>query len=227
MIALSAVGRVGCLVLSIAIGVMATGTRTILALAAVTICAALTHPRALRSVLNVRVASLLAVLLIPAAFLGGERDMAVMGLGISRTGVILGAQMVVRALTILIAIAAFAASLSVAELSGLFERAGMRGLGFAMGVAINMLPSVTRTASTVYHALRLRGGFVRRRFRGLGLLLVTTIVSSLRQAEDVVAAAEARGFAVDRARLRPLAWRPADVALMAALLLVGLVLALW
>ncbi len=142
MIALSAIGRIGCLVLSIAIGVMATGSRTILALAAVTICAALTHPRALRSVLNVRVASLLAVLLIPAAFLGGERNMAVVGLWISRAGVILGAQMVVRALTILIAIAAFAASLSVVELSGLLERAGMRGLGFAMGVAINMLPSV-------------------------------------------------------------------------------------
>jgi len=227
VIALSTTGRVGCLVISIAMGVVAGGVRTALALAAVVACAAMTHPRALRSVANLRVVTLLGLLLIPAAFFGGARDVSVAGVWVSRDGVFLGAQMAARALTILIAIGAFAGSLSIAELSGLLERAGLRGLGFAMGVAINMLPSVTDTATSVYHALRLRGGFVRRRLRGLRLLLVTTVIASLRHAEDIVAAAEARGFAVDRVRPLPLAWRTADLAMVGALLVVGGALALW
>ena len=224
MIPLGTIGRVGCLVLSIAIAVLTEGSRTVIGLGVVACCAALTSFRGLRSLADARVAVLLVLLLVPAAFFGGQRDLMVAGVWVSQEGLRLGAQMVVRALTILTAIAAFAASLSIAELSGLFERAGLRGLGFALGVAINMLPSVSRTTSNIYQALRLRGGFIRRRLRAVRLLLAAAVVANLRHAEDVVVAAEARGFAVERSRPLPLVRRPADPVVLAVLAAAGVLL---
>lgn len=224
MIPLGTLARVGCLIASIAIGVLTDGSRTMVGLGVVACCALLTGSRAVRSLADVRVAVLLALLFVPAAFVGGARDLIVAGVPLSREGLLLGAQMVVRALTVLIAIAAFAATLSLAELSGLFERAGLRGLGFALGVAINMLPSVSRTTLHIYQALRLRGGFVRRRLRAVRLLLAAAVVGNLRHAEDVVAAAEARGFSPERARPLPLVSRPADPWIVAAMALAAVVL---
>jgi len=226
VIPLGTLARIGCLIASVVIGVFTDGWRTMIGLGIVASGAGLTSFRAVRSLADARILALLVLLFVPATFVGGDRDLVVAGVALSREGIVLGAQMVLRALTLLIAIAAFAASLSIAELSGLLERAGLRGLGFALGVAVNMLPSVSRTTSNIYQALRLRGGFARRRLRALRLLFAATVVGNLRHAEDVVAAAEARGFTVERARPLPLVWRPADpwflaVIAGAAVVLIG------
>ncbi len=226
MIPLGTIARVGCLIASIAMGVLTGGSRTMVGLGVVACCALLTSFRAVRSLADVRVGLLLVLLLVPAALVGGPHDLIVAGVPLSREGLLLGAQMVLRALTVLIAIAAFAATLSLAELSGLFERVGLRGLGFALGVAINMLPSVSRTTLNVYQAFRLRGGFVRRRLRAARLLLAATVVGNLRHAEDVVAAAEARGFSAERARPLPLVRRRADPWIVSAMVLAAAAL-LW
>ena len=89
-----------------------------------------------------------------------------------------------------------------------------------------MLPTIQDTVTNAYQALRLRGGFRRQRRQALRLLLVTVVVNSLRHADDVVSAAEARAFSLDRMRPRPVGWSRADLALAAGLVVVGLVVVL-
>ena len=134
--------------------------------------------------------------------------------------------MALRALTIVVAVAGFAASVSVSELAGLMERSGLKGLGFATGVAFNMLPIVRTTATNAYQAIRLRGGFLRHRFTTLGLLLVTVISNSLRQAEDIVTAAEARAYSPGRTRPLSTARNQGDYAVAGTLLAVTILLVL-
>ena len=131
------------------------------------------------------VAILGALLLVPW-LLAGE--------GGRWAGFLLGVQMALRGATVLVAAHLFASAVSVAELTALFEGLGARGLGFAVGVAFNLLPTVQEMARTTYHAMRLRGAFRRPGLRVARLFLVTLVSGALRHADEVVAAAEARAF---------------------------------
>jgi energy-coupling factor transporter transmembrane protein EcfT len=142
----------------------------------------------------------------------------------SMAGLAAGVQMALRVLSIMVAVASFASSVSVSDLSQLLERAGLRGLGFALGVAVNMLPTIGRTLTVAYRALRLRGG-LRRPWLNLRLLLVTVVANSLRHADDIVGSAEARAFSPERRSVVPLVWGAADV--WAIGILVATTLALW
>jgi energy-coupling factor transporter transmembrane protein EcfT len=157
------------------------------------------------------------LLLIPAAFLLGG-DIAEGGAVVfSWQGLAAGAQMALRALGIVVAVSSFAGSVSVSDLSLLLERLGLRGLGFALGVAANMLPTIQRSLATAVQALRLRGG-LRRPWLGMRLLLVTVVANSLRHADDIVCSAEARAFSPDRPTAARLAWSAADAWLIGLLL---------
>ncbi|MGQ9586444.1 MAG: energy-coupling factor transporter transmembrane component T [Anaerolineae bacterium] len=152
------------------------------------------------------------------AFLMGT-PVLVSGSGERLSALILGAQMVLRAATVTIAAHLFARSVSVAELTGLFERLGARGLGFAVGVAFNLLPTVLEAARNTYQAMRLRGAFRRLGLRDARLFLVALVVNTLRHGEEVVEAAESRAF--DPAQPLP---SPAPRPAAADAVLVGLAL---
>lgn len=129
----------------------------------------------------------------------------------SWAGAATGVQMALRAATILIAVGGFTAAISISEVIVLLERVGLSGLGFALGVALNMLPNIQNTAATALAALRLRGGFRRNRYAAARQLLLVTIANSLRYGEQIVSAAEARAYAPERAaRSRPAILRSAD-----------------
>lgn len=123
----------------------------------------------------------------------GEPDMNLWGVALSSEGLHTGVYMLARALSIAVAVSGFSNSVSVNELTGLFERAGAGGLGFAVGVAFNMLPTITTETQNVFDTLRLRGGF-RRPLHGLRTLLIVALSNALRHADDIVWAAEARAF---------------------------------
>jgi energy-coupling factor transporter transmembrane protein EcfT len=216
---LGTLGHLGCLVFSLAVAVLAQGWRVGIACGLTLILAAVFYPSGLKSLLSRRLGLFLGLLLLPAA-LFGPGDWTLGRVTLSLQGLVAGTQMALRAITILVAVAGFAASVSISELSGLLERAGLKGLGFALGVAFNMLPVVQETATNAYHALRLRGGFRRQRCQAIRLLLITVVVNSLRHAEDIVNAAEARAFSITRARPMSIMWRRGDLA-VAGILLVG------
>jgi len=219
---LGTLGHASCLAFALVLAVSATGTRLLLAMLLIGFLALAFQREGLRSLASLRLWAFLAVMVIPASLFIGRADVRVWGVALSHEGIAAGAQMALRALAIVVAVTGFAASVSVSEAGGLLERAGLKGLGFAFGVAVNMLPTLADTAANAYHAMRLRGGLRRWRLRPLRLLLVTMMANSLRHADDVVNAAEARAFAADRRRPLPPLWRGFDPALAAALLVTAI-----
>ena len=151
-------------------------------------------PSVLRPLLRWRWFIALLLLLLPSALWVGTPDIVFAGVMISQFGLHLGVEMACRATTIVIVVSIFSQSISAMELTYLLDRCGLRGLGFAIGVGFHALPTLKQRFVTAYAALRLRGGFRRRRWRAIQLLLITVVTGALRYGEEVVLAAEARAF---------------------------------
>jgi energy-coupling factor transporter transmembrane protein EcfT len=145
---------------------------------------ALAHPRFWLFVLSI---------LALSPFLLGEADIRWAGLQLSRAGLETGLWMALRAATLTLAFNISLGTLSVAQMIRLFDQAGLRGLGFALGVALNIGPALLDVVESAYHTLRLRGGF-RRPIHNARLFLVTVIANSLRYGDDIVMAASTRAF---------------------------------
>jgi len=143
----------------------------------------------------------------------GEPDLLLGPLPLSQEGFWAGLWMVSRALSIALAGMVFSRSVSVSQMAGLLERMGLRGLGFALAVATNMLPTIQETILTSFQAMRLRGGFRSSKLRALKLLLVTVVAGSLRRGDDIVLAAEARAFDPARPQRSSISLVPADLVL--------------
>ena len=166
---------------------------------------ALIYPSALRRILRPRWLILLGILLvISILFSGGKPDRELWGFPVSTENLIVGVKMTLSAIIILIAADGLAASMDITEVAGLFERAGLQGLGFSLGVAANQLPTLRQSSTNAWHSLRMRGGMRAQWWRGLQLLLLTILTNALRRSEDIVLAAEARAFRPDRSRTAPL-----------------------
>jgi energy-coupling factor transporter transmembrane protein EcfT len=161
----------------------------------------LIYPFALRRILRPRWLILLGILLVTSIlFGGGEPDLELWGFPVSSQGITLGVRMTLSAIIILLAADGLAASIAITEVAGLFERLGLQGLGFSLGVAANQLPILRQSSTNAWHSLRMRGGMRAQWWRGLQLLLLTIITNALRRSEEIVLAAEARAFRPDRSR---------------------------
>jgi energy-coupling factor transporter transmembrane protein EcfT len=166
---------------------------------------ALIYPSALRRILRPRWLILLGILLIISILFGGGKiDRVLWGVPVSSENIFIGVKMTLSAMVILIAADGLASSMDITEVAGLFERLGLQGLGFSLGVAANQLPNLRQSSTNAWHSLRMRGGMRAQWWRGLQLLLLTILTNALRRSEDIVLAAEARAFRPDRSRTAPL-----------------------
>lgn len=227
MSALGVWGYLGFLVWAVVLAILALEARVLIVLGMVVAFSALFCASSLQLICRRGFWVLIASALLLSPFFIGEKDMALWGLRLSRQGFWTGLWMTARALSIALAFNTFACAVSVAEVSALFEGAGLKGLGFALGVAFNALPTIQETMENAFTALRLRGGFRRDRFRALKMLLVTIIAGSLRRGDEVVDAAEARAFDPTRVQVQPVRPTRADLLFAVALLGLGFGLVLW
>ena len=157
----------------------------------------------------------------------GEKDLAWGWLRLSQDGFWMGLWMALRALCLTVAFSVALSALSVSEMVRLFETVGLKGLGFALGVALNLLPILQENAMAAYHTLHLRGGFRRRPWQALKLFLITVIANALRHSDDVVNAAAARAFEPTVRRGEPVRFQRADGLLAVVLLSLGFGFTLW
>lgn len=164
---------------------------------------ALVYPVSLRRLLRVRWLVMMAMLALPPVFLLGESDLLVLGVSLSSEGLMAGMQIALRLVVVLVAVDGFTAAVDIAAIAGLLERFGLQGLGFSLGVALNLAPALQTSATCTWRSLWMRGGLRRQRWRGIRLLLVTVVANSLRRAEDIALAAEARAFCPENARSMP------------------------
>lgn len=165
--------------------------------------AAVFYPRSFRSIMRLRWLIMIIILALPPVFLVGEIDRNLGGIPYSSTGLISSIQIVIRILVILIAVNGLTSSVDITSVAGLLERAGLHGIGFSVGVALNLLPSLQQSALNAWRSLWMRGGLRKERIRALRLMAVTIMASALNRAEEIALAAEARAFSPDRARALP------------------------
>ena len=217
-------GYLGFLVWAVAMAVAAPEARALAVLGLVTVFCVLFCREGLRVVGRPQFWLLVGAALLLSPFFIGEKDIVLGSLRLSRAGLWAGLWMTVRALSIGLALGGFTAVVSVADLAMLFERAGLKGLGFALGVAFNMLPTIQETVSGSITAMRLRGGFRRNRLGSLRRLFVTVVAGSLRRGEEIVDSAEARAF--DPLRAQSVLVRPVRGDLLVVIVLLGSSLAI-
>lgn len=163
------------------------------------------YPVSFGRLLRWRTLVLLAMVFLASAFLGAHQpDTHLLGIPYSTTGLIGGLQMVLRAVVILVAVDGFSGAVEIGEVAGMFERLGLRGLGFSIGVAFNLLPALRQAGANTWHAMWMRGGLRTRRLHALRLMLVTIITNALRRGDEIALAAEVRAFTPERSRAIPL-----------------------
>jgi energy-coupling factor transporter transmembrane protein EcfT len=216
---------------SLALVILAPASRTWVAALLALFAALAFYPGAIRRALRLRWLLLMGLMALPSLFIPGPPapvlgDLEVLGLpglgALSAVGLQTAQRTVLRAFVILVAVDGLTSSVDVSQIAALFERAGFQGLGFALGVALNLLPILRETTTVSWQSLRMRGGLRRQPLRGMRYFLVTVTSSALRRAADIALAAEARAYAPGKQRPAPRDTSPLDRPLMivASILLV-------
>ena len=220
-------GHLAFLTWAVVLSMLASGAQVVFVVGFVLMFSALFFQGSLKPIRRLEFWAFVASAVVISPFLIGEKDFLLFGLRLSSQGFWAGLWMAVRALSVALAVGGFAYAVSADEMARLFEVAGMRGLGFAVGVAFNMLPTLEETARNAYQAMRLRGGFRRERLRALRMLMVTIVANALRRGDEVTEAAEARAFRPDGPRQEPPPLGRGDLVLVAVLIVLGVGLLGW
>ncbi|RYG31951.1 hypothetical protein EON81_21755 [bacterium] len=134
----------------------------------------------------------------------------------SGEGALLGLAIVGRALAILLMARWVAQGATAFEMARLGGRVGLRWLGFALGVAINALPDLEASARRTWDAMRMRGGFRRRRWYALRLFAVATLTNALMRADAQAEAATARGLGLEAPAMAVPHWTVGQAAFVVA-----------
>ena len=211
-------GHLAFLVWAVVLAILASGMRVFVLLGVVIAFSALFCKGSLRSLCRRRFWFLIASTLLLSPLFIGDKDFSLLGLGFSRQGFWIGLGMALRGVVIMLAMTTFSNAVSVVEITHLFEAAGLKGLGFALGTAFNMLSTIQETIDSVYQAIRLRGGFRRERLATLKTLAMTVVINCLRHGDEIVDAAQARAFNPKRHRAELPSPTVADLALGIAML---------
>jgi energy-coupling factor transporter transmembrane protein EcfT len=186
----------------------------------------LVYPQALRSLIRLRWLVMIGLLSIPPIFLAGEIDRQLWGLPYSSQGLLNAVQIALRIVVVLVSVQGLTSSVDISSIAGLLERAGLHGLGFSFGIAVNLLPSLQQSAQNAWRSLWMRGGLRKKRWRAIRLLAVTILANALKQAEEIALAAEARAFSPAQARSLPIRMGKWDWAILTSAVLAILGLAL-
>lgn len=187
------------------------------------------YPAALKRLARPRWLVIFGILFLINLFFGVSEqapDLTILGLSFSSINIFGSVQMTLRAAVILLAADGLSSSVNIIEVAGLLERSGLRGLGFSIGVATNLLPDLRQSGMNAWHSLRMRGGFRAQWWRGTQLLVITIFSNALRHAEQIVLAAEVRAFHPELSRHAPLRIGALDLWLTAGLTILGIVLIL-
>jgi energy-coupling factor transporter transmembrane protein EcfT len=139
----------------------------------------------------------------------------------------MGLGMAGRALTLTLSFSLGLSAISLSDLIAMFDRLHLRGLGFALGVAMNLLSTLQQMAMVTFQTIKLRGG-LRRPLVALRLFLVTLLSNTMHYGDRVVDAALVRAFDPSSDDFSPAyprgLLRTADLALSLALALSGIFL---
>ena len=201
---LGTIGHLGLFIWSLVIMMFSASKMIFWSAALCILVLVVIYPRTWRSVLTMRRLTLLLILVIPPLFFFGEIDHEFLGIGISTTGLHTSRQIFLRFLVVMYALEGFTNSVDITSIAGLLERCGLHGLGFSMGVAINLIPTLQKSITRSWQSLKMKGGLRKKRWRGLMLFMLTAVTNVLVNAEDMALAAESRAFNSGKTRPAPI-----------------------
>jgi energy-coupling factor transporter transmembrane protein EcfT len=144
------------------------------------------------------------LLSLPPIFFLGDVDQSILGINYSSEGLNAGVQIALRFIVVLIVINGLTGSVEITAIAAILERFGLQGLGFSMGVALNLLPSLQQASMNAWHSLWMRGGLRKQRVRGIRLMFFSIVTNALRRAEEIALAAESRAYSPERSRPLPI-----------------------
>lgn len=220
---LGSLGHILILVWMMAMVLLVPASRLALSAGLCLLLALVMCPSSFERLVKTRTLILLAMILITSLIFGSSGTETHPGnLPFTYAALASGLQMVLRAVVLLVAISAFSSTVEISEVAGVAERFGLRGLGFSIGVAFNLLPSLSQAATNTWNSLHMRGGFRAHKLQSLRLLLLTILGNALRRGDEIALAAEARAFSPELSRAMPL--RRGKLDLWLALPLLGILL---
>ena len=223
--ALGTVGHLAIFACAVAAVMLTPAPRLPVVAGAYLAAALLIYPSAFRSLFRWRWLVMIMLLALPPIFLVGEADRSLAGIRYSSEGLLAAQQIALRILVVLVAVQGLTSAVDIPSVAGLLERLGLHGLGFSVGVALNLLPALLQSTQNAWRSLRMRGGLRRQRLRSLRLLAVTIMAGALGRAEEIALAAEARAFTPERARGLPVKVGKLDWAVLALSVMIVLVCA--
>ncbi len=180
----------------------------------------------LRPLRRIRFWVFIATALALGPFLSPTAGLTMEGVSLNWAGLSVGLEMAGRALALTLAFSLGLSALSLSDLLALFDRLHLRGLGFALGVAMNLLKTLQDMATVTFETIKLRGG-LRRPVVALRLFLVTLVSNTMRYGDEIVNAAAVRAFDPngDRGGARSwVGWSWADGGLLLGLVAAALFL---
>ena len=213
---LGTIGYLAIFAWSLGMVMFVPAQRMLLAGGLCTLAAALVYPRSFLRLMRPRWLGMIVLLALPPLFFLGDLDRSLWFIRYSSEGLTGSLQIILRVIVVLVAVDGFTSAVDIASIAGLLERFGLRGLGFSMGVALNLLPSLRTAAMNTWHSLWMRGGLRAQRWRGIRLLLLTIITNVLRRTEEIALAAEGRAFCLEQSRALPLRAGSLDWAVVSA-----------
>jgi energy-coupling factor transporter transmembrane protein EcfT len=138
-----------------------------------------------------------------------------------------GLTMAGRALALTLSFSLGLSVLSLSDLLTIFGRLRLRGLGFALGVAMNLLSTLQEMATVTFQTIKLRAG-LRRPLVAVHLFLVTLLSNTMRYGDQIVNGASVRAFDPNSDRHSPPGpdglLRRADLGLFLALAVCSILL---
>ena len=147
---------------------------------------------------------LCTVLILPSIFLSGNLDRQYINIPYSSQRLTVPFLSILRMIVIFLVVSIFTSSVEIRALAGVFEKLGLHGLGFSLGVELNLLLSLNQSALTTWRVLQIRGGFRHQRWAVLKMMTHTVISQALNRAEEIALAAEVLAFTPEKAQAYPI-----------------------
>jgi len=141
-------------------------------------------PRALRSLARWRLWIVLGAAGLVPVLLLARPDTYVLGLGIPSAGLRMTAAMIVRVMTATAALLLIGGTVGPMVIRRVLVRLGSPHVAQACAIGLNLMPKLVENFRRTSLALRLRGGWRRRRIRNTLRLLTTVGIQTVRTAEE-------------------------------------------
>lgn len=148
----------------------------------------------------------IALLLWPLIYQKGPVVATILGVGVTEGGLLYGGGMAFRILDMVIApIALFLTTTQPDFIAGLRRLGLPYKASFALATALRFLPTIAGVGQSIVEAQRARGldpsrGSPLRRMKSYGRILGPLMITSIRIAQQLVLAVEAKAFSIDRPR---------------------------